>query len=261
MTTELHSKNLHDPRPPIDYDMPVEHLNAELDSVVAKSRDQARIDYLRSMPPGTARAEAQLFGHAVASGVLDTIADPDDVAFSVDIIAAAGINTAWYNGASGSIEVMRRRLKLPKLATDDGIIEPSTLWHSGRQQFRGAVMLADTVARETKTRSPKLPERKRQYMRQLGNASLTLACSQLPADITEASAYNAQIGARLQSQRVLRAARELGETIGKNPSLRQFEDTDSELSVYWRRHAPDGARQALLNAVELRHQADSERSK
>jgi hypothetical protein len=261
MTTESQPRELREPRPPIDYDMPVEHLNAELDSVVAKSRDQARIDYLRSMPPGTARAEAQLFGQAVASGVLDTITDPDDITFSVDIIAAAGINTAWYNGASGSIEVMRRRLKLPKLATVDGIVEPASLWQSGRQQFRGAIMLADTVARETKTRSPKLPERKRQYMRQLGNASLTLACSQLPAEITEVSAYNAQIGVRLQSQRVLRAARELGEVIGKNPSLRQFEDADSELSVYWRRHAPNGARQALLNAVALRRQADAERSK
>jgi hypothetical protein len=120
MTTELNPQAQREPRPPIDYDMPVEH-----DSVVAKSRDPARIDYLRSMPSGTARAEAQLFGHAVASGVLDTITDPDDITFSVDIIAAAGINTAWYNGASGSIEVMRRRLKLPKLATVEGIVEPA----------------------------------------------------------------------------------------------------------------------------------------
>jgi hypothetical protein len=258
MTTEL---NPREPRPPIDYDMPVEHLNAELDSIVAKSRDQARIDYLHSMPPGTARVEAQLFGHAVASGVLDTIIDPDDITFSVGIIAAAGINTAWYNGASGSIDVMRRRLKLPKLTTVEGVVEPEALWKSGRQQFRGAIMLADTVARETKIRSIKLPERKRQYMRQLGNASLTLACSELSLDTTEVSAYKAQISARMQSQQVLRAARELGEVIGKNPSLRQFEDADSELSVYWRRHAPNGARQALLNAVELRYQADAERSK
>ena len=245
------------PIPPKDHDMLVEHLDDSLHAVVPKTYDEEREIYLRSMPRGTANAEAQAFGHAVASGTLDTVYDSHDIDYAIGIIAPSGYNTAWYNGAQqASPHVQRRRLKYPRFDTPSGNVTPGTLWDSGRQQFRGALVLANTVALETREQHPRIMKHKLLYMRQLGNACLALVGSQLdPAVIAEASAYDAQILARLQGLRLIHASRELGRVVGRHPSLIQLADPDSHLFVHIRRTAPKGARQAFINAFGLRYQA------
>lgn len=48
----------------------------------------------------------------------------------------------------------------------------------------------------------------------------------------------------------MESARERAAEIGVNPSLAQLGDVDSPLSVYWRRHAPNGAFDAYMEALE-----------
>lgn len=232
--------------------MPVEHLDAMLDDILPKSQDPERIAYLQTMPAGTANAEAQFFGHGVASGVLNTLSDPEAIAYSVGILAPAGFNTAWYTGAQNVVAVQRRRLKLPRFDMPEGIVEPRAFWQDGREQFAASLKLADTIARETRSSSERIHITKRLYMRQLGNAALALASSQLSPDIVLATAYDAQLSARLQSQRLLKASRELGKVVGRHPSLKQLADPDSYLSVHVRRTAPKSARQAFVDAYAAR---------
>jgi hypothetical protein len=244
------------PRPFRDFDMPVEHLNALLHDVLPKSQDPERIAYLKTMPRGTANAEAQFFGHGVAYGVLNTVTEPTDIGYAVDILAPAAFNTAWYSGAQATTDVQRRRLKLPRFDMPEGIATPQTFWDSGRQNFGGALKLANTLVRETHERNPQINKRRQMYMRQLGNAALELTGSQLSSGIlAEATAYDAQLWARMQSLRLLDTARNLGEIIGRHPSLKQLADPDSYLSVHIRRTAPKGARKAFVDAFDARSTA------
>ena len=99
----------------------------------------------------------------------------------------------------------------------------------------------------------RLNQHKKLYMRQLGNAALELVGSRLdPELIAEASAYDAQLWARMQSLRLLDTARNLGEVIGRHPSLKQLADPDSYLSVHIRRTAPRAAKQAFTDAYNIR---------
>jgi len=234
--------------------MPVEHLDALLHDVLPKSQDPERIAYLKRMPAGTANAEAQFFGHGVAYGVLNTVTDPEAISYAVDILAPAAFNTAWYNGAQAAgMEVQRRRLKLPRFDLPHGNQLPSDFWQLGRQAFGGSLKVADTIVRATHNQDRRLNQYKKLYMRQLGNAALELVGSQLdPKLIAEASAFDAQLWARMQSLRLLDTARNLGEVIGRHPSLKQLADPDSYLSVHVRRTAPRVAKQAFTDAYNTR---------
>ena len=233
--------------------MPVEHLDAQLHDIVPKAQDEERIAYLKSMPSGTANAEAQYFGHGVASGTLNLLSEPEAITYTVGLLAPAAFNTAWYSGAQAATAVQRRRLKLPRFDVDATIKEPVSFWSTGRAQMAGSLLLADTIARETRDQLPRLNQTKRLYMAHLGNAAMALACSQLSPELfDEASAYDAQLLARSQSLRMLSASRELGQLIGRHPSLKQLADTDSYLSVHIRRTAPKAAKQAFKDAYVLR---------
>ena len=248
------------PRLPKDHDMVVEHLGDDLHAVVPKTFDEEREAYLRAMPRGTANAEAQAFGHAVASGTLDTVYVADDVSYAIGIVAPSGYNTAWYSGAQAAGPfVQRRRLKYPRFDTPGGIVPPQMFWDDGRQQFRGVLKLADTIARETTAQRPgstdderRLMQHKVLYMRQLGNACLALVGSQVDPAVTETSSRYAQLLARQHGNDLMQVSRQIGQLIGRHPSLKQLADPDSHLFVHIRRTAPKVARQAFINAYERR---------
>lgn len=247
-------------RPPKDFDLPTKHLGLDGHFVPPKARDEEEIARRRDLAPGTLVAEFQQRGLAVASTILKFIERPEDIHFSSRVLAASGINTAWYAFARGAEgEVMRRRLKLPYLAahkpelrraSSDILEDASWLFHE-----------ASTATHELiNTSEQYFPRRfdtaRRKVGRITGRASLTLACVSLGDELIAhpegLASVDTQILVRQQCLRALQDARTLGDEIGLAPSVAQLADLDSHLSVFWRRNAPNGALQAYETAVDLR---------
>ncbi len=224
--------------------------------VPAKARDEAEIERRRSLQPGVLLAEHQERGLAVASTILKFVKDPASIAFSARILPAAGLNSAWYGFARGAeYEVMRRRLKLPYLAVQAEEIRQTSddLLYDAGYRFGEARDTAKMLATSIDQQSPKTDQYKRSLGRQVGKASLVLACVELGDRLVEQplSSIDTQTLVRERSLRALNDARTLGSEIGLPPSIAQLADPDSHLSVYWRRESPTGAMRAYETAVEL----------
>lgn len=244
-----------------DFDLPTKHLEETKHFIPAKARDEAEITRRRDLAPGTLLAEQQERGVAVATTIIKLVTEPNDIAFSARLLSAAGLNTAWYSFARGAEnEVMRRRLKLPFLAahqplgqelpvrpnTDDLIQETAYLFSEARASGLG---LVDAIQC-----NPVRAERLRKaFGRQVGKASLTLACVELGDQLQSPliGAVDTQKLVRGQCLQALEDARTLGHQIGLPPSIAQLADPDSHLSVYWRREAPNQAVDAYHRSTEL----------
>lgn len=238
-----------------DFDLPTKHVHGT-HFVPAKAREEAEIARRRQLPKGVLLAEQQARGLAVASTLLKHLSDTESIAFSGRLITASGLNTAWYGFARGAEhEVMRRRLKLPYLAVQDPAYRPTSadLLHDAAFAFGEARAVAEQVTAALETRSPKTERYKRSLGRQVGSASLTLACVDLGDRLIEQPlrSVDTQMLVRQRSLQALNDARTLSNTLGLPPSIAQFADPDSQLSVYWRREAPNNALKAYQAAVEL----------
>lgn len=239
-----------------DFDLPTKHLVSEEHFVPPKARDEEEIERRRALPTGTLLAEHQEVGLAMASTILKRVSRPEDVRFSSRILSASGLNTAWYSFARGAEnEVMRRRLKLPYLAayapefrqTSDEILYDAAYYFT--EAKNSAVNLRDALELR---HGRKIDQYRRSLGRNVGKASLTLACVSLGSEITSyLPSADIQLLVRKQSLGALNDARCLDGTIGLPPSIAQLADPDSHLSVYWRRESPNGAKQAYEAAVDL----------
>lgn len=244
-----------------DFDLPTKHLREGKHFVPAKARDEAEIARRRSLAPGTLLAEYQERGVAVAATIIKLITKPGDIAFSAQVLSAAGLNTAWYSFARGAeSEVMRRRLKLPFLAahqplTHEPPVRPSTddLLQEAAFGF-GEARATGMELIDSLDHLPLRTERLRKtFGRRVGRASLTLACVEL-GDVLQDSPVGGVDTQNLVRGRCLQAlenARTLGHEVGVPPSIAQLADPDSHLSVYWRREAPNEAANAYHQAAEL----------
>lgn len=239
-----------------DFDLPTKHLGEGKHFVPAKARDEAEIARRRQLAPGTLLAEHQERGVAMAATIIKLVNKPDDIAFTARLLSAAGLNTAWYSFARGAeSEVMRRRLKLPFLAVHQPEVRPSTSDLVQEAAFRlseardSGVALIDAL-----NHAPLKTERlSKTFGRQVGKASLTLACVEL-GDALQAQPLTTVHTQNLVRGRCLQAledARTLSQQVGLPPSIAQLADSDSHLSVYWRREAPNEAVSAYHQAAEL----------
>ncbi len=238
-----------------DFDLPTKHLDGR-HFVPAKARDEEEIERRRQLPQGVLLAEHQERGLAVASTILRFVKEPEGVGFSSRIIAASGLNSAWYGFARGAeFEVMRRRLKLPYLAIQNPAYQEcsSDILDEAAFRFGDARATAEQLKNAIETYSPRVERHKRTLGRKIGKASLTLACVDLGDKLIEQplSSVDTQILVREHSLRALNDARTLGDTIGLPPSIAQLADPDSHLSVFWRREAPTDAVRAYETAVDL----------
>lgn len=237
-----------------DFDLPTKHLVAERHFVPAKARDEDEIERRRSLRPGVLLAEHQEHGVAVAASILKRLHQPEDVAFASKIISATGLNTAWYSFARGAEhEVMRRRLKLPFLAAHAPEFRPSSdeLLYDSAFYFDEARQTGEDLI-EIIGRDPRKEEQlKKKFGRQVGKASLTLACVSLGDELqaNPVRSVDTQDRVRQRCLQALESSRTIDESIGLPPSFAQFAEHDSHLSVYWRREAPSGAQQAYHTAV------------
>lgn len=241
-----------------DFDLPTKHLPEAEHYVPPKARDEGEIERRRGLPTGSLMAEYQRQGLVIASTILEFLEEPRDIEFSARLLAVSGLNSAWYSFAQNS-EVMRRRLKLPLLIRDHAEDRPNSaqVMEEAKMGFKEAYVAGHQVVRHlTERREVVYVENYRTRLgRHLGNASLKLGCAQMADLVVQASDsltdHDVQAMVRQRSLYVLDDARVLKEEVGSHPSIAQLADPDSDLSVYWRRQAPNGALGAYEMATEL----------
>lgn len=241
-------------KPYRNFDLPKQHLD-ERHYVPARARSNSEIERRRSLPSGTTLLEQQRDGLVIASHMLDSVEQSEDVAFTSHLIAMSGLNAGWYSYAANS-PVMRRLLSLPRLADEDtGWRETrSGLLTKAQRGLADAASLASVLVGATVER--RATERhKRQLGRQMGNVALHVACVELGNIAQSYGAFDIQDMAREQSLYALEEARVFGDKIGSHPSIAQLADPNSDLAVYVRRHAPNETLEAYEAslAVHPRH--------
>lgn len=238
-------------RPYSHFDLPTLHYSGPEHYVPPRTRDAEERARRHGRPPGTLLAEQQYTGLRVAEGIMNHTLDDDDIAFVAPLLAASGLNSSWYGFARNhENEVMRRRLELPRLIdetlmwreTRDGLLCKTREGLATAAQLAG--LLAEAIAENR--------QRTRLFTRTgrtIGNSSLQLACVTIGNVPYGLSPFEIQALARQHGLEALMMSRRAVAEVGVLPSVAQLADTDSPLSVFWRRHAPDGAYEALEAAT------------
>ncbi len=234
-----------------DFDLPTNHQAKGADYIPPKARDEAEIERRHRLPTGTLLAEQQCDGIAISADTLSVLERGEDLAFASRILGASALNTSWYLFAKGA-PVMRRRLKLPVLASYDPELQPDTdqLVQQRNLSLSQAKSRADrhTAMVSVGLRELALEDSKTLLGRHVGNAALKIATVDLARQSRDG--FEIQDIVRRRALRTLRDARELGGEIHTVPSLAQLANPDSDLSIFWRRNAPDGALSAYQSAYE-----------
>lgn len=240
-----------------DFDLPTNHLPGNQHYVPPKARTADEVARRRELRRGTLLIEKQASGLSMAGLILDALEEPEDIRFAAKVLAISGLNSAWYIIGRGSeAEVMRRRLKLPILATGDPALQPDvmSLLPSARARIRGAVPRAHVLVAAHEHVPAKVADLKKEIARSVGTASIELACvarsEMLGRNNSTVSDSAAQNFVRQSGLWVLHHGRTTASEIGSYASMAQLSDRDSDLSVFWRRNAPNGAVEAYEAAVE-----------
>lgn len=234
------------------FDLPVKHLDGAGEHYVPpKARDPLEIERRQQLAPGVLLVEFQRKGIKIARSILEYVMEEEDTMFATRTLGAAALNTAWYNYARGAQDVMRRKLTLPPLETYGYGLDKPFIIADAVEEMQEAERQADAQVNEAHWNKRVLPTRKKAIGIHLGNSALTLACTPY-ANAIESSyspAFHLYL-ARQGALEILEDSRTLHKQVGSNPTLAQLADTDSPLSVYWRRAANDLAYEALEQAVE-----------
>lgn len=239
--------------PYTDFDLPTKHLSELLPEqhyAPARTRDREEAERRRGLPTGTLLLEQQRRGLVMASAILDRVHTPEGVDFASHLIAIGGMNSSWYSFGRGAAS-MRRRMKLPVVAHDDNDWrqDRSGLIEASKQGLVEAAGYAEVLIAAKLNRAPR-PRSNVVFGRAMGNTCLELGCIRFGDTFIGQSAFDAQATARTISLNIVEQARVLGTRMGTHPSIAQLADPDSDLSVAWRREAPDDAFEALEAAYE-----------
>lgn len=242
-------------KPFTDFDLPTKHLSGGNHFVPPKARSKEEIERRRRLPAGTLLAEYQYRGLAMSTIILGLVREPQDLESATAIISPAGLNTSWYIHALGS-EVMRRRLKLAKLATDDPEQRPSSymLHRQATDLFAEATDTAHRLVVATSRGQESMYDYKKRVARTVGHASLVLDSVEIGDQVgygsIQVTDFELQHMARNRGLQVLQQARTLQDQIGEAPSLAGLADPDSGISVFFRRQATNQALEAYEQAYE-----------
>ena len=169
--------------------------------------------------------------------------------FASRTLAIATFNSGWYMNGQGA-PVMRRVGHLPVL------VDEEREWRQTPEGMRVAMgwnahdlaIHAGHLAVQHAERAPSARQ-KIKVGRRLTDLSLGLAGLQVVDIAATATAAEAQHSAWEASQDMVSLSRTLGGEIGSNPSIASIADPDSDLSVYWRRNAPDDAFEAFVESA------------
>lgn len=236
-------------KPYRNFDLPKQHLDNR-HYIPERARSSTEIDRRRMLPNGTILAEHQRDGLLIANQIMRTVEEPEDVAYAGAIVAMSSLNAGWYNYAADGL-VMRRRLNLPTLADEetDWRETRSGLLTKAQEGLAKAATIAEALA-ATQTERHSNVRQKQLLGRSLGNVSLQLACIEIGGVSRFYDAFDVQNLAREQSLQTLEQARIFADEVGSHPSIAQLADPNSDLAVYWRRTAPNGAFEAYEEAIE-----------
>lgn len=230
------------------FDLPTSHLDHSHDYVPPKTRDADEIERRHNLPTGTLLLEQQQRGLVIAGEVLQHVQDERDLDFALHIISASMFNSSWYSYGRGA-DVMRRRLELPTLADNESDWHQTNngLLRRVQHGLAEAAGLANTLVYK-KTRGLEMSRSTRAFGHAVGNIALEAACVAMPINpILDPFMIQAQ--ARERSLQLVEDARVIGRETGSHVSIAQLADSDSPLSVEWRRQAPNGAYDALERAT------------
>jgi hypothetical protein len=196
-------------------------------------------------------AEMQQRGIHIARIMLEQAIDKEDTLFMTKTLAAAAINTAWYNYAAGAKNVMRRTLTLPSYEMMDETIAKPLLIDHAAQHMKVAENYATDLVTDGHEKRHLYEKHKKIIGSTLGNTAIELANVPLAEILgyTEDPKFQKSV-VRHSALEMLEDSRTLHLQVGSNPTLGQLSDNDSPLSVYWRRNAPDTAFEALEEAIE-----------
>jgi hypothetical protein len=243
-----------------DFDLPVEHLLDERHYVPPKSHDTAEIARRRDLNAGTLRYEKQARGLVVARTILHELSEEEGLLFATNMLAVAGLNSAWYSYAQRRVDVMRRRLKLPIMLHARNRA-PHTILEDVDEILGCAQKNADNLVIALECQPEKVDQRQHSVGRATGNAALHLATfgavsrGEFPKpqyDSDEDTILNDEVmqsHVRSIALSTLSDARNAHRTIGAHPSIAQLADPYSHLSVYWHRHAPGSAQNAIVESL------------
>lgn len=239
-----------------DFDLPTKHLSGATDYIPPRTRDEEEAWRRHNNPEGTLVLEKQRDGIAMARTILSASKElPEkDIEFVSDMIAASGLNSAWYSFAR-SASVQRRRLKLEMLATDDPEQRPTTymLIDNAISDLDQTYNESGLLVAQHMIHDPEIERQHKIVGRSIGHAALTLSCAPLGDKIgygeIQMTDFELQELARNQGLETLYRARLLDQELGRAPSIAQLPDPDSEFCVYWRRNAPNGAMDAYEYAL------------
>lgn len=240
-----------------DFDLPSTMQFKGEPYIPPKTRHADEAERRRRLPSGTILAEAQRDGVAIAAEILTEIEEPESLGFASRLLGASALNTSWYLFAEGA-PVMRRRLKLPLLAAPEGIIRPDTisLVQARNRRLAEVRHRADTYAQMVgfALAEAAQSDSATELGRLVGNTALSIATVDLGDLFTfgQGDDFTVQEAVRRRSLQTLRDARVLGLDLHTVPSLAQLADPDSDLSVFWRRNAPNHAYRAYCDAVDQR---------
>jgi hypothetical protein len=240
-----------------DFDVTSGHLPAHGHHVTRKARGFQEANRRRGLGPGMLIIEKEQQGLSVAANILTIINDPISREFATRLLGATVFNGAWYHSAQGahraSIDesVGRRRAKLPDLTAegDDWRPNSDSLLVSSAERLQiasdwGGKLLTGMETKGSKTRE-------KAFGKYLADTSLVIASVEIGDYTATARPAEAQHLAWRSGLEMVNNARSLGEEIGSHPSPAQLADPDSDLLVFWRRNAPDGAYAALPRALQM----------
>lgn len=243
-------------------DLPTQHTNPELDYIVPPARDPEEIALRQSKPSGYLVAREQHRGALIVATMFkQEFADPASRRFTAQHAGAAAENTSHKSFSENAHllppqlgPVQRRVLKLPTLTAgrpewrpDSAEIQRDTADH-----FTTACGEALKVMKCIEFSSPRTMQSKVNFGRTVGKAGLYAACIELGDDLVGAAITDADVMLRVRQTCLesLSYARHIGSIVGSNVTLAQLANPDSDLSVYWRREAPNEAYQVFNEAAE-----------
>lgn len=239
-------------KPYRDFNLPVQHLAGSNHYVPPKARSSDEIERRRSRPRGVVLAEQQYRGLLIGSRLLRKVEDEPDIAYTYRLLASSGINSTWYLHARGS-ETMSKRFKLPVLARNEEgtLFQDLDLREHAQLVFEDAIVAAQGLLSAVEADSSLKGKKALVLGKNLGNASLALACVPGGAPFRSFTPFMAQAWAREQGMDALQNARAMAADIGTPPSFAQLADPNSDLAVEIRRHAPNAVEQAYEEGITL----------
>lgn len=234
-----------------DFDLPKEHLTGIKHYIPPRARKAEEVERRRGRAPGVLLAEQQHRGLRMSAVMLRNIHEPEDIYFTRRLLEASLFNSGWYSAACGSLDVQRRRLKLPLLteASNHSGVDLWTMLRRSADMVEAVAVSAGKLVTLLEYQAPRVQRTEVQVGRQIGNSSLLLAAANLARIAPAVEDATIQRWVRHQGLAIVQDSRRLVDEVGSYPSVAQLAEPDSDLGVFWRREAPDGALEAYEMAM------------